>query len=307
MKSYRVYKRVGTRLLSADVYVKGVVLINTDNIYVALCEYIKYSSLTDFVYNNPDNLALLDNKHTKIAFLRSQILTNDCVPEGVLIDFDMRNNCKLPQCVIDKIKPGMEYVVNALRSPNIIKVVIDKYFPNDLETRYLVRDIDNLNYLEVSDLIDNKLFHDTPYGTIHLQNVIYNICTFPPVTTFRDYITNNVMIESPPPVRETVVHHNHISFNIYRLIDNKVVVDNIHIIFPKTMKVNGLTLYELPPHIIKFVPRIEQIPNKADLYTLVDSYLYINGIPHEHIDKILQIEDIDEHNYTEKILSYLRQ
>ena len=308
MKSYRVYKKLYRATYAADVYIKGPILIKTNDINVSLNEYIKHSDVSRFVRKNINNIELLNNKHTRRAFISTYVrIRNRALNhEKFIIDFELYNDRKLSQSVINRIPHGMEYVIDPVISPNIIKRVIDTYFPDDLETRELVSKIDSLNYLEVHDLIENNLLAGTGCSSSYIKTIIYNICRYPQnvTTKFRDYLYNTTMIDYPCTYKENKVNRNQITFKIYRMIEDTIKVDNVRITFPKIMKVNGMTLHELPKYVSKFSPYIEETVNN-DLFTLVQAYLYINGISYHHLDNILSIESINECNYVDKIMSYL--
>lgn len=194
--------------------------------------------VTKVYEDNPHLLTkLLDNEETRSMTVK--LYTDNChkLPDEIKSSIlshkkfivDMPITGIITDELLDKVPPGMEYVISPYTTPAIFKRFMNVHFPND---------------------------SSEDYDNIEIEYAMYQVCNYPDSTcnTLREYLSKHkhFMYKNVNKVETPRVSNGVITFKTYSIVDNDVKVDYATINLT-CMNFDGSTLEELMNLLLEYI------------------------------------------------------
>lgn len=214
----------------------------------------------DFIFANRDIRKVFISKYLSGSKLSDEILNHP----GFVIDFDLFTDNIIPMRILEKIPLSKEYLVSVATSPNILKLFVDRYFPNDTKLVKLANRVINVidkeglyTYIddkprtpEIKALMaaKNKLVRYIENELAHnhrkINKIMYNVAKYGDgYDTLRAFLKDIDELEEAPSDYDNVnvVESGYIEFPVYSFKG----ISTVSISIPPTIDLNGLDKNEL--------------------------------------------------------------
>lgn len=198
---------------------KNILKIISNVKFNTIKEYIDATTIDKIMYEgNVDYLSILENELTTREFITYCVkndITDVVNDDRFFINFDITVDHDVLEVFLKKIPDNMEYLIYA---PNMLGIVINKYFPYDKESKRIISQItsDNRDLLIKYILLDGR--------NIKERDLIYTIYINPPfkVDTLSNYL-KTVKILNYQEDKEKC--NNGKSFLVYTVKNRKIKID----------------------------------------------------------------------------------